>query len=172
MIESLRATLGLYGATLVIGFVAGMFPLVSIELFLVGCTRWGIAPPVLAVLIALGALGHQIAKSVTYYMGAGALELPKGKIRGRIEAAKARLAGGGMPPDGSAAGWRRGLIERWNKRPKLILFVGAAVGIPPLFLLGFIAQPLMRMSHTMFTAVSLPARLLRLTTLVVAAFVL
>ena len=47
MVDSLLATLGLYGATLAIGFVAGMFPLVSIELFLVGATAYGVEPHML-----------------------------------------------------------------------------------------------------------------------------
>lgn len=148
MLDSLRVTLGLYGATFVIGVIAGMFPLVSIELFLVGVTAYGVDPRVLPALIGLGALGHQIAKTITYYMGAGVFELPRGKVRTQVEAIKARL-------------------ERWNKRPKLILFISSATGVPPLYLVGFVAQPLMKLSHTTFTGVSLTARVLRLTTFVV-----
>jgi membrane protein YqaA with SNARE-associated domain len=148
VIESLRGALGLYGATFAIGFIAGMFPLVSIELFLVGATAYGVDPHLLPTLIALGVIGHQIAKSVTYYMGAGVFELPRGKLRTQIEAIKVR-------------------IERWNRRPKLLLFISSATGIPPLYVMGFVAQPLMKLSHTTFTAVTLPARVLRLTTLVV-----
>lgn len=148
MVDSLLATLGLYGATLVIGFVAGMFPIVSIELFLVGATAYGIEADKLPALIALGSLGHQIAKSITYYMGAGVFELPRGKVRDKIEALKLRIA-------------------HWNRRPKLILFLSATIGIPPLYLIGFVAQPLMKLSHTTFTAVSLPGRVARMTTLVV-----
>lgn len=147
MLDSLTHTLGLYGATLVIGFVAGMFPLVSIELFLIGATAYGVEPHMLPALIGLGALGHQIAKSVTYYMGAGVFELPRGKVRTKIEALKVR-------------------IERWTKRPKLLLFISSATGVPPLYAVGFIAQPLLKLSHTTFTVVSLVARLLRLTTFV------
>ena len=148
MVDSLLATLGLYGATFAIGFIAGMFPIVSIELFLVGATAYGVEPRMLPALIALGSLGHQIAKSVTYYMGAGVFELPRGKVRTKIDALKAR-------------------IEPWNKRPKLILLISALTGIPPLYLVGFVAQPLMKLSHTAFTAVSLTGRVVRLTTLVV-----
>ena len=147
MLDSLRATLGLYGATFVIGFIAGMFPLVSIELFLVGVTAYGVDPRALPVLIGLGALGHQIAKTVTYYMGAGVFELPRGRMRDRIEAARAR-------------------IERWNRRPRLIMFVSAATGLPPLWALGFVAQPLMKMDIATFTAITAIGRILRYATLV------
>lgn len=150
MVDSLLATLGLYGATIAVAFVAGMFPIVSIEVFLVGVTALGAPAGELVVLIGIAAIGHQIAKTLTYYAGAGVFELPRGKVRGRIEAAKAR-------------------IDRWNRRPRLIMFVAAVTGLPPLYLLGFIARPLMKMSFATFTAISVTGRILRYTTLVVIA---
>ena len=36
-------------------------------------------------------------------------------------------------------------IDRWNKRPKLIMFFACTVGFPPLYLMAFIAGPLMKM---------------------------
>ena len=41
MTETLLATFGLYGGAFVISFVAGLFPLVSIELFLIGVSTPG-----------------------------------------------------------------------------------------------------------------------------------
>jgi membrane protein YqaA with SNARE-associated domain len=142
VVDSLLATLGLYGATFIVAFVAGMFPPLSIELFLIGAGVVEREPYVLAVLIAIAAVGHQIAKTITYYAGAGAFELPRGKVRERIESARRH-------------------IDRWNKRPRLILFAAAATGLPPLFVLGFIARPLMNMSITTFTAISMTGRTLR-----------
>jgi membrane protein YqaA with SNARE-associated domain len=150
VVDSLHATLGLYGATLVVAFVAGMFPLVSIELFLVGVTAWGVEPETLVVLIGIAAVGHQIAKTLTYYAGAGVFELPRGKMRERIAAARHR-------------------IERWNRRPRLVMLAAAAIGLPPLYLLGFIARPLMNMAITTFTTISFGGRIARYTTLVVVA---
>jgi len=144
------ATLGLYGATLVTAFLAGMFPVLSIELFLVGAAAWGVAADTLAVLIGIAAVGHQVAKTITYYAGAGVLELPRGKLRERIADAKQR-------------------IERWNRRPKLVLLAGAALGLPPLYLLGFIARPVMKMHVATFTGISMVGRIARYTTLVAAA---
>jgi len=95
-------------------------------------------------------VGHQIAKTLTYYAGTGAFELPRGKTRERIEAAKAR-------------------VDRWNKRPRLIMFVAAVVGLPPLYVLGFIAHPLMKMGFTTFTAISMIGRILRYGTVVAVA---
>ena len=151
MVDHLLGTLGLYGATLAVAFLAGVFPLLSIELFLVGATVTLHLPAgTVAALIAIAAIGHQIAKTVTYYAGAGAFELPRGKVRERIEAARHR-------------------IERWNRRPRLVLLAAAAVGLPPLYLMGFIAQPLMKMQLGTFTAISLAGRIGRYATLVAVA---
>jgi len=143
VVDSLSATLGLYGATLAIAFIAGMFPIVSIEVFL-GLTAVRVEARELVVLIGIAVIGHQIAKTVTYYAGAGVFELPRGKVRKQIEAAKAR-------------------IDRWNQRPRLIMFVAAVTGLPPLYLLGFIARPLMKMGITTFTVISAIGRILRYT---------
>lgn len=150
MVDHLLATLGLYGATLALAFLAGMFPLLSIELFLVGVAAWGVAVDQLAVLIAIALVGHQVAKTLTYYAGAGVFELPRGKLRDRIAAANQR-------------------IDRWNRRPRLIMLAGAALGLPPLYLLGFIARPVMNMQLATFTGITLAGRLARYTTLVAVA---
>lgn len=150
MVDHLVATLGLYGATLAIAFLAGMFPLLSIELFLVGAAAWGVATGTLAVLIGIAVVGHQIAKTVTYYAGTGALELPRGKLRAQLAAARQR-------------------IDRWNRRPRLILLAGAAFGLPPLYLLGFIARPVMNLPIATFTGISMAGRIARYATLVAVA---
>ena len=150
MVDHLVATLGLYGAALAIAFLAGMFPLVSIELFLVGAAAWGVAVDQLVVLVAIAVVGHQIAKTVTYYAGAGALELPRGKLRDQIAAAKQR-------------------IERWNRRPRLVMLAGAALGLPPLYLLGFIARPMLNMQLATFTGITMAGRIARYTALVAVA---
>ena len=147
MVDSLLASLGLYGATFAVAFIAGLFPFISIEVFLIGATALGAEPRVLPVLIAIAAVGHQIAKTITYYAGAGLFQLPRGRMRERIDAAKAR-------------------IDRWNRRPRLILFVAAVTGLPPLWLLGYIAQPLMKMDIATFTAISFVGRVLRYCVLV------
>jgi membrane protein YqaA with SNARE-associated domain len=152
--HDLLAALGLYGATLVVAFIAGMFPLFSIEAFLFGVATWAsVDAATLAVLIAIAAIGHQIAKTVTYYAGAGAFELPRGKVRERIAAARKR-------------------IDRWNRRPRLFLLIAAVVGVPPLWLFGFIAQPLFGMPIGTFTAISFAGRVVRYVVVVAAALLI
>jgi len=153
MAQSLLASLGLYGATLAVAFIAGMFPVISIEVFLMGATALGVDSWALVALVGIAAVGHQIAKTVTYYAGAGAFELPRGKLRAQIEAAQAR-------------------IDRWNKRPRLVMFVSAVSGLPPLLLLGFIARPLMKMEIKAFTAISMTGRILRYAALVGIAWLI
>jgi membrane protein YqaA with SNARE-associated domain len=132
--ESLLQTFGLFGGAAIIGFIAGMFPIISVELFLIGVsTLTHPSPGATVLLVLLAAVGHQIAKSICYFAGEGMLALPKGKMKLRVERARAR-------------------IDRWNKRPKLILFLSTTVGFPPLYLLAFIAGPLMKMRFWQFTA--------------------
>lgn len=141
MTESLLQMFGLFGGAAVIGFIAGMFPIISIELFLIGVSTWAAPSPLaIALLVVLAGLGHQVAKSLCYFAGEGMLALPKGKMKDRIERARAR-------------------IERWNKRPKLIMFLAATIGLPPLYLLAFIAGPLMKMRFWQFTALCFSGRL-------------
>lgn len=124
---------GLYGGALVIAFVAGLFPLVSIELFLVGVMTWAAPGPAgFVALVILAATGHQLAKSVTFFAGAEALE--NKRIKPQIEKVRAR-------------------IEKWNKQPKLIMLVAGTIGLPPLWVLGFVARPLMRMTFWTFTTI-------------------
>jgi membrane protein YqaA with SNARE-associated domain len=137
--HSLLASLGIYGASLVIAFIAGLFPIASIELFLVGLSALQ-HPAIgeLAICCLLGAIGHQIAKTITYYAGEGALE--RGKIKPRVEKLRHR-------------------IEKWDRYPHAILFLGASVGLPPIYLLGFIAHPLMEIRFWPFTLITFVGRL-------------
>ena len=151
MTDALLSTFGLYGGALVISFIAGLFPLVSIEVFLVGVSAW--AHPSAGdyvLLVLISAFGHQVAKTITYYAGAGALE--RGKVKTSVEKFKAR-------------------IERWNRRPKLVMFLGATFGLPPLLLLGFIAHPIMNMRFVPFTVICVIGRILRYTFMMVAPLV-
>lgn len=133
MKDALLASFGLYGGTLVLALVAGLFPLLSVEVFLIGLSA--LTHPSFSeilVLALLAAIGHQIAKTVTYVGGVAALE--RGSLAARIEKHRAK-------------------IERWNKAPHLVLALAGAFGIPPMILLGFIAHPLMRIRFVPFTLI-------------------
>ena len=135
MTAHLLETLGIYGGAVVIAFLAGLFPLMSIEVFLIGLVTLGhITIAQLGVLVVLAAVGHQIAKTLTFYAGVGALEVPRGRVHEKIQAARKH-------------------IDRWNKHPYFVLFLASTVGLPPVYLIGFIAHPLMRIRFWPFTLI-------------------
>ncbi|HEU4611945.1 MAG TPA: hypothetical protein VFS15_07700 [Kofleriaceae bacterium] len=144
---SLLASLGIYGGSFVVAFIAGLFPVISIEVFLVVMSA-KVAPGIgaLTVCCVLATVGHQIAKTMTYYAGVGALE--RGRLKAKLDKVRPR-------------------IERWNKAPHLILALAGATGIPPLYVLGFIAEPLMRIRIVPFTAIVLVTRFGRFVVLAV-----
>lgn len=133
MTDELLATFGIYGGSFAVAFIAGLFPLASIEAFLILISA-AVGPSfyTLTLCCLLAATGHQIAKTITYYAGVGALE--RGKLKAKLDKVRPR-------------------IERWNKAPHLILALASATGIPPLYVLGFIAKPLMRIEILAFTAI-------------------
>lgn len=133
MAEDLLAALGIYGASLVVAFIAGLFPPFSIEVFLIGLSA--LASPTFGEIILcslLAAAGHQVAKTITYYAGVGALE--SGKLKEKVEKVRHK-------------------IDKWNKAPLIVLFLAGAFGIPPLWVIGFIARPLMGIGIMPFTAI-------------------
>src|SRR5262245_31387007 len=113
MTDSLKSFLenyGMYGGAFIVAFIAGMFPLFSIEAFLIMVSA--IVKPSfeqLTLCCLLAAISHQVAKTITYYAGVGSLE--HGKLKARVEKIRPH-------------------IDRWNKAPHLILALGGAVGIP------------------------------------------
>lgn len=150
MIAALSSSFGLVGAALIVGFAAGMFPLLSIEAFVVAMTLNGEPLSTIAGMVAMGALGHQLAKTVAYYAGDRVMAAPTGKMKARLEKAQR---------------W----VERWNRWPNTMLFAASTVGVPPLYALAFVARPMMHMAVARFTAISLLGRVLRFAVLVSAA---
>jgi membrane protein YqaA with SNARE-associated domain len=141
--DGLIESLGIYGGALIVSFLAGLFPIVGIEVFLLTVatlyvTSWG----ELAVLVLLASIGHQVAKTSCYFAGAGVLALPRGKLKQQIDAVKTRL-------------------ERWNKHPMLVLWLSSTIGLPPLYVVSFIAGPIMKIRFVRFTAVCFTGRVLR-----------
>jgi membrane protein YqaA with SNARE-associated domain len=138
MTESLFQSLGAYGGSFVVAFLSGLFPLASIEVFLVMIT--GLTAPTFGTMLVyclFASAGHQLSKTITFYAGAGALE--HGKIKQKLDEVRPR-------------------IEKWNKAPRIVLFVSGAIGIPPLYIIGFIARPLMGIGIGWFTFLILVTR--------------
>lgn len=145
--EALLETFGIYGGSFAVAFIAGLFPVVSIELFLIALSALaGATFDALTVCCLLAAVGHQLAKTLTYFAGVGALD--RGVVKRKLDRVRPR-------------------IERWNKAPHLMLALAGAVGIPPLWIIGFIAEPIMRIRFLPFTAIVFVTRLGRFFAIVV-----
>lgn len=139
MAQSLLSSLGIYGASMIVAFIAGLFPLISIELFLIGLSA--VVHPTFGEIVlcsVLASVGHQVAKTITYYAGAGALE--HGKLKAKVEKLRPK-------------------IDKWNKAPKVVLLLAGAIGIPPLWVIGFIARPLMGIGIVPFTLIVFGTRI-------------
>jgi membrane protein YqaA with SNARE-associated domain len=122
MTDQLLASLGLYGGTLVVCFISGLVPIVNAELFLVGISAWAVTSPAQLPLLAIAAgVGQMTAKVMLYVMGLGLFELPRGRWKLRIERARTRL-------------------DRWRKRPYLVLAISSCVGLPPFLLVSIAAR--------------------------------
>ncbi len=142
MTDQLLATLGLYGGTLVVCFISGLVPIVNAELFLVGISAWVMTSPAQLPLLAIAAgVGQMTAKVILYFVGLGLFELPRGRWKASIERARMRL-------------------DRWRKRPYLVLAVSSCVGLPP-FLLVSIAAGALKIGIRTFCAIGVIGRTLR-----------
>ena len=152
MTDSLLGALGIYGGTFMVSFVAGLFPIASIELFLIGIAAWKHPSyEVLALLVVIACVGHQIAKSITYFAGEGILKLPKGRTKKALDKAQKH-------------------IDRWNKRPWLVMVLSATVGLPPLVVIAIIAGPIMRIKFVPFTIICFVGRFARFGVMTFAAY--
>jgi membrane protein YqaA with SNARE-associated domain len=146
--ESLLGSIGIYGASMIISFIAGLVPILSIEVFL-GLATALLKPsyPAIVLCCALAAVGHQIAKTITYYAGVGALE--RGRMKKKLDKVRPKL-------------------EKWNKAPKLVLALSGTIGLPPLYILCFIAEPLMKITIVPYTLIVMSTRFVRFAVVMVA----
>jgi len=147
--QSLLAQLGPYAATLVVGFLSALIPLVNIELFLVAAAA--IAPRTYPVwtLGVVAAAGQMCGKSVLYWSAGSALNSRTGRrfSPDRVDALRRRMAA--MNP------WVLGGFS----------FVSALVGMPP-FLLFSILAGVIEMRYWHFAVSGLAGRGLRLVAVV------
>jgi membrane protein YqaA with SNARE-associated domain len=131
--ESLLATCGLYAGTFIVCLLAGLIPLINAEIYLVGLTLWAIKSPApLPAIVLLAALGQMTAKLILYYAAAGAFELPRGRYKAHIEAARARM-------------------EKWRGKPLWLIAISSTVGLPPFYLVSLGAGALKVRLRTFLT---------------------
>jgi membrane protein YqaA with SNARE-associated domain len=145
--QSLLGTLGLYGATVVVCFLAGLIPFINAEVFLVGVSLWAVSSPSqLPAIVALAATGQMLAKIVLYYAGLGVFELPRGRWREQIERARTKL-------------------DSWGRRRYLVYGTSSTLGLPPFYVVSLAAGAL-RIGLGPFIVIGLLGRAARFSVIV------
>jgi membrane protein YqaA with SNARE-associated domain len=131
---------GLHLGTFAYCAMSGFVPFMNTEIFLlyVGSTA---SPADLPGLVVVSALGQMSTKSLLYCAGRGALKLPGGRYRDRIDALRARLSGGG-------------------RRVDALTFVSALTGLPSFYAISIVAGAL-RWPFVSFVLHGTAGRLLR-----------
>ena len=120
--EALTGKVGIYLASFVVGFVSGLVPFVNSEIYLVAVSTMA-AKPALLPIAMISAAGQMVAKTILYYAGRGVFKINMGKYQSKIETVQEKF-------------------ERWDKKTDLLVLISAAVGLPPFYVVSFVAGAL------------------------------
>ena len=106
----------LLAGSFLVSFISSIVPVVSIELFLAAVAallplEW------LPLSILLGGLGQTAGKVVIYAAGSGVIRLPFRKYENKMDAIRERF-------------------EKWKGGERSFIFVSAAFGLPPFYLVS------------------------------------
>jgi membrane protein YqaA with SNARE-associated domain len=134
-------------ALLGVSVASALFPLINIEVYLIGLAAVSTSDRVW-LLAAVGGAGQMLGKTVWYYLGANALRW--GWVRKKVETPKAQAK-----------------LELWQRRTRerptagaLLLFASGFSGFPPFAIVAVLAGQL-RMNLTIFLSVGFVSRTLR-----------
>ncbi|MCX5741526.1 MAG: hypothetical protein NT062_03400, partial [Proteobacteria bacterium] len=119
------ASFGIYGGAALSSFVFGIVPF-NPDIVLFGISAKLVdSIAQLPLLVVVATVAHVFAKVITYYMGIGLLAYPQRKPKWKrlIDRAQTKL-------------------DKWNRWPHFTVGLAAVVGLPPLFVIGFIAHAL------------------------------
>lgn len=151
MIDSIEAAVGIYMASLVVGALSALIPIINAELYLVGVVLLtGSVPAAIALGILVG-LGQMIVK-VGLYQGAKKAG-EAGRRRNTKWAAQLEKA--------------RVRVDQWKSKTWLT-FVSAVVGIPPFYVITLLAGALQVRFRT-FLALGILGRSIRFVALALVA---
>lgn len=129
----------------------GLFPVVSVEVYLVGATALLSDSHLVAMAVAAG-VGQTVGKLPYYFVGRGALRLPWLQRQAERSTGKGRWSA-------RVAGWR----ESAEHRPLWLawtMLVSAFASVPPYMVMCVLAGTV-RMNPFAFVAVSLVGRIAR-----------
>jgi membrane protein YqaA with SNARE-associated domain len=135
---------GTFLTTFAVCLVSAVIPIVNAELYLLGASALAPRAFVPALIIA-AALGQMIGKGVMYYAGRGALTIRWARLQRLVASVEERYRRTGA--DRSALGGS-------------VIFLSAAVGFPPLYVVS-IACGMFRVPFALFFTVGVIGRLVR-----------
>jgi membrane protein YqaA with SNARE-associated domain len=151
LVAALQSDFGVYFGTLLICFVGGLIPLVNCEVYIVAAARFLVTSDAqIPALILLASAGQMAAKVLLYYSAAGALRLPVGRHRAKIDKVRER-------------------IEAWRNKPKAVLFLSSAVGFFPPFYVVTLLSGALGIGIRSFIVIGFAGRVLHFAAFVVPA---
>ena len=136
---------GMYLASLIVGGVGGIIPLVNVELFLLAVIPLVNATSLLPIAL-LAALGQMIAKYILYHTGIGFVALNKEKHRRRLQAAQEK-------------------IKKWQDKALSLVFFSSITGVPPFYAVS-IAAGTLKLELLRFLALGMLGRSIRFVAIV------
>lgn len=148
-LESLLQQFGPYAATLVVGFLSALIPVVNIELFLIAAAAIASGSYPVWTLGVVAGFGQMGGKCILYWSGGTAVNSRAGRrfSADRVETLRRRMRA--MNP------W---VLSGFN-------FVSALAGVPPFFLVSVLAG-VIEMKFWQFLVTGLTGRVLRLVAIV------
>jgi len=153
VLDALDSFGGIYFAMFLFAILSGVVFVANSEAALIALgavSSYGL--PKLLVLAAIVALGQSVTHALIFQSGRG-LASAGAKRRPKLEARLAKA---------------RELGARWNKSERLLIALGATVGIPPQVLIALLAGAIGIRFRT-FVAIDVPGRILRFATIVLVA---
>jgi membrane protein YqaA with SNARE-associated domain len=140
--DGIVEAVGIYAATIVVGVLSGLIPLINGELFLIGSIKLlaDDLPGALTVAVLL-AIGQMIAKVILYQAACKATGLGTGRFAEKLRRAREK-------------------VGKWRNKPLTILFISAVLGLPPFYLVALVAG-ILEVRFVMFVWLGLLGRTIR-----------
>lgn len=136
---------GIYFGSFIVGFVGGLLPITTTEIFLVGMSLF-VPPHLLIPIVLLSVLGQMAAKSIFYFAGVGILKIIIRKDGKDFEKAIKKF-------------------KKWENKTGLLIFLAGFLGIPPLYVTSILCGSF-KINYFKFLAWGGTGRLIRLTLVV------
>ena len=117
--EILIGKFGIYLTSFLVCLVSGFIPLVNTEAYLAVVSAIS-QKSVMLPVIAISTFTHIITKLLIYLSGRGVLNLPMKRIDNKLVKVKEKF-------------------EKWKTTTDLFIFMSASTGIPPFYIVSFLA---------------------------------